>query len=107
MTGEFVDYIDSLVATVLASPGYAELPTDKRESIRAKLDSHFQKLLVETALNRMTDEQIDEFEHLVRDRPENAITRLEFIASTIPGVAQDIEERLEREVARLQSLANR
>lgn len=105
MTDPFLNYIDSSVKEVLDSPGYLALSGDERDKLVKSLSEHFENMILETFMNRLTDNQVKE----IRDTLSNhGILEEKFAeyAAQIPGLAGDIEDRLERETEALKSLAH-
>lgn len=52
---------------------------------------------MDTLLNRLSPEQLSEIEK-IKDQPELLEDKMEEYAASVPNLAQDIEERLTREV---------
>lgn len=104
MTDELTTYLDGLIAEVLTAPGYQSLSADDQAAIKTKLTGHFQNMIMETMINRLSEDQVAELERAAADDPDKLTETTERIAATIPGLAIDIEERLKREAANLQKL---
>lgn len=105
MTDPFSDYIDSSVKNVLGSSGYMALSIEERTKVESDLKGHFENLIIETFLNRLPDEKAAEIKNNLSnmDILEEKFTEY---ASQIPGLAEDIEARLEREIEALKLLAS-
>lgn len=58
---------------------------------------HFHSLIIDTLLNRLSLEQLSEVEK-IKDSPQALEEKIEEYAASVPNLAQDIEERLTREV---------
>ncbi len=100
------EYINSLVEQVLNSGQYQELEEQKREEIRGKLQEHFHNIIIDTAVNRMTDDQVEELNNALEQGGEKTETKMTELSAQIPGLAEDIEERLNREAEQLQKLGS-
>ncbi len=98
------EYIDSLISDVLSSPGYKDLSEEKKLSIKEKLEDHFQSLVIDTTLNRLTKDQMQELKKVMEEDESKMEEKMEEFASTIPLLAADIESRLDQEVEALKRL---
>ncbi len=90
-------YIESLVLGIMADPGLNVLPQEEKDQYTQKLRDHFHKLILDTLLNRLSPEQQAEIGKL-KENQEEMENKIEEFAISIPNLAQDIEERLNREV---------
>lgn len=90
-------YIESLVSEIMADPGLNNLPQQEKDQYAQRLRDHFNKLIMDTLLNRLSPEQLSEIEK-IKDQPELLEDKIEEYAASVPNLAQDIEERLNREV---------
>ena len=104
MANIFLDYIKSLVNEILVAPGYEKLDKKEKDKLSKKLAAHFQDMVLETLINRLSAEQLKDVKAVVK-KPKLLEEKLEECAAVIPGLAADIEERLQREVKAIKSLA--
>lgn len=84
----------------MADSSLQNLTEDKKQEYAEKLRLHFSDLIVETLLNRLEGEKLAEIRGLL-DKPQELETKLQEYASTVPDLAEDIEERLKRELEAL------
>ncbi|MEX0918589.1 MAG: hypothetical protein WDZ85_01310 [Candidatus Paceibacterota bacterium] len=104
MTFEVNNYIDGLITKVLTAPGLESLPEEEKTAMKEKLAGHFQNLIIDTAFNRLTAEQVVELEAVIKSEADKLEDKMTELTATIPGLAVEIEERLAREVKQLQGL---
>ena len=90
-------YIESLVLGIMADPGLNILPQQEKDQYAQKLRDHLHKLILDTLLNRLSPEQLAEIEK-IKDNQEEMENKIEEFAISIPNLAQDMEDRLNREV---------
>lgn len=90
-------YIESLIAAVMANPGLTAMAEQEKQQYKQKLRDHFHSLIIDTLLNRLEPEQLSEVEK-IKDNPQALEEKIEEFAASVPNLAQDIEERLTREV---------
>lgn len=105
MTDLFSNYIETSVKGVLDSPGYLTLGGDEREKLTESLKEHFGDMILETFMNRLTDDQAKEVQNNLSN-PSILEEKFAEYAAQIPELAQDIEDRLGREAEMLKSLAH-
>ena len=88
-------YVEGLVQSVLEVPRLKDLDTKSRkkaaETVRSKLD----ELVLETLFNRLSEAQIEDIRSSIGK--SDLEEKIENYASLIPGLAGDLENRLERE----------
>lgn len=89
-------YIESLVLGIMADPGLNILPQQEKDQYAQRLRDHFNKLIMDTLLNRLAPEQLAEIEKL-KENPQELENKIEEYAASTPNLAQDIEDRLNRE----------
>lgn len=105
MADTLSNYIESLIAEVLASSGYEKLDKKDKDKIVKNLDAHFQDMILETLINRLNNEQVEDVRGAIK-KPKVLEQKLEEYAALVPGLAIDIEDRLKREVKALKSLGS-
>jgi len=96
--------IESLIDDLMAGPGYKDLSAEKKTAMADKLRGHIEGLIIESFINRLTEEQAKELRELLTS-PEALEEKFEVYAATIPGLAQDVEGRIRREFEMLKALA--
>jgi len=101
-TGE---HINALVSHVMDHPSYAVLPESEKKEIQTKLEGHFRMVMIDTVLNRLTDEQAGELKRLLDSDLEAAEQKMVEFSAGIPTLSVEMEERLEREMEALKKLA--
>ena len=94
-------FIESFVVGILAHPSLQNLSEEEKQSYAQKLRSHFSDMVLETLINRLTPEQLSDVQASVGNLPALE-QKIEEYAATIPGLSQDIEERLKREFDQMQ-----
>ena len=90
------EYLQSLASEILALPALKHLNSDQRDEYTQKIKNHFSGLILQTALNRMTQEQIEDLQTNLQN-PDVLEQKIEEYSAQIPGLADDIEARLQRE----------
>ncbi len=93
-------YVDALIMGVLEAPSITKLPPEEKNKAREIIRDRFNKLIMETLLNRLNEEQIKDLESSLED-VKTLEEKIETYASSIPGLADDLENRLQRESAML------
>ena len=98
-------FIDSFVTGVLTDPKLADLSAEEKGSYKQKLHDHFSKLILDTLFNRLSPEQLAEVEK-VKNNQVALENKLEEYAASMPELARDIEERLNREFEAMKQSLN-
>ena len=98
------NYIIKKVESILTSPSYSSLSGEKKEEMRAKMENHLERMVIETFINRLTDEEAEKLNDLMKRKPKEAHEKLKELSFSRPELAKDIEERLDREVKKFKSL---
>lgn len=89
-------YLEALVLGILADPSLQNLTPQEKEEYAQKLRNHFSDLMLQTAFNRMSPEQLADLKANLDD-PQKLEGKIEEYSSLIPGLAEDIETRLQKE----------
>lgn len=89
-------FIEALILGILSDESLKSLTDEEKKAYREKLKGHFDTLILETLLNRLDEKQVAEL-HSLGDRPEELEAKLEEYASLVPGLIEDIEDRLKNE----------
>ena len=98
------NYIEKKTEEILSSPSYQNLDNKKEEKLRTEINNHLEKMVIETFINRLTDEQAQELNDLMQRKPKRAHDKLRKLAFSTPDLAEDIESRIEKEVKKFKSL---
>ncbi len=98
------NYILEKVEEILNSPSYASLSDEEKEQMRLKIESHLEKLVLETFVNRLSEYEAKKLNNLLKESPEEAYQKLGEFTTSDPELADDLEKRLTREVDRFKSL---
>jgi len=98
------NYIIKKVEEILTSTCYSSLSSEKKEEMRSKMENHLEKMVIETFINRLTDEQAEKLNNLMQRKPKKAHEKLKELAFSTPDLAEDIESRIEKEVEKFKSL---
>lgn len=83
------------VRAVLSAIGAENLSEKEKTEIMDQISEHFNKIIIDTAVAELNDEQIKEF-HLALDAVD-AEERITEIAARVPGLLAKIEEAVEQE----------
>lgn len=92
------EYLNSLVADCLQAPGLATLPQEQKDVFAQQIKDHFYQAALEVLVNRLNEEQFRQIEHLDPASPQMA-EKIQQLASQVPGLYKDIEQRLQQDVA--------
>lgn len=94
------EYIQGLIVKCLQSNSFASLPESEKAQIANKLEDYFAKIIVEIVIRRMNEEQFSQIENLQPESQEMA-DKIQEIAMFMPGLSEDIEEKLDQETANI------
>lgn len=97
MDEKIKNYIESIVQESLDNPDFANFAQDQKEAYIQKVRSHFYDLIFDLCIKDMNVEQLRVLDSLEFGSPEME-EKLELFAATVPGLAQKIENSLEKEV---------
>lgn len=92
------EYLNGLVAECLQAPGIVYLPQEQKDAIALQIQDHFSQATLEVLVNRLDGEQFSQIENLEPGSPE-MVEKIQQLASQIPGLADDIEKKLQEDVA--------
>ena len=98
------NYIIKKVEEILRSPSYSSLSNEKKEQMRSKMENHLERMVIETFINRLTDEQAEKLNNLMERKPKEVHSKLRKLAFSTPDLAEDIQSRIETEVEKFKSL---
>jgi hypothetical protein len=96
--------VETLIQELLASSTYGAMSVKDKEETADTLRGHVERLILETFLNRLDDEKVKELRGLMNDSEKMEEKFTEY-AALIPGLAEDIEERVKREFQVLKAIS--
>ena len=99
-----VSFVDSLVEEVFQSPGFQGLDQEQRRSLEEKIKDHFTKMTLDTLISRLSKEQAQELSQVADQDEKTLANKIEELAASVPGLAEDIEERLSLEADQFKRL---
>lgn len=92
------EYLESLVADCLQAPGIINLAQEQKDTFAEAVRDHFSQAILEVLVNRLDEEQFSQIENLDPGSPE-MVEKIQQLAAQVPGLADDIEKKLQEEVA--------
>lgn len=81
--------------------GLQNFSAEEKSLIINKIEERLQTVILESAVNKMSEEQFKEFQNIVESAQQ---TELNGLTSKIPGLEQSIKENLLKEVAALKKI---
>ena len=98
MEKTLASYIDTFILGALNRPSVVKLPAKKKDEIEQQLRKHFETLTIETLLHRLDEKKLQEVQKASKKKGSKAMEEtLQQYASSIPGFAEDLHKRLQRE----------
>jgi len=79
------------------------LSGEEKASFAEKLESYLQRVVLETVLAELDNEQLERFDQAVKSG-ENIEEKISEITEEIPGLAYKIEKRLNNEIGALKKM---
>lgn len=104
MEKKIENYIDTKVKEIISSPSYKDIKEEKRNSLEKDINLHLEKIVIETFINRLSNEEAEELNLSIKKNPEEALEKLRKMAFLTPNLAEDLEKRLTKEVEKFKSL---
>ena len=98
------DFIQKKTDDILSSPGYQDLTEDEREKLGEKIEDHLEFLILETFVNRITEEEAKRIISLLEDDKERAYKEIRKVSVKNEALIEDLESRINREVEMFKSL---
>lgn len=95
----FKQDIDALLNEI----GVKDLPESEKAEVIAKMLEHFDKLILETVVENLSDEQIGEFNQALDLASPGMEQEIIAITARVPGLAQKIEAAVRQEIIVLKS----
>ncbi|MEK7617270.1 MAG: hypothetical protein AAB414_04390 [Patescibacteria group bacterium] len=93
----FGKFLENLVSECLKSDKLAFLPDKEKKEIEGKIRNHFNDVTINTLVEQLTDEQVNQIKALDPKDPKVQELMAQFAAG-IPGFAFVLEERLKKEM---------
>ncbi|TSC87448.1 MAG: hypothetical protein G01um10147_625 [Microgenomates group bacterium Gr01-1014_7] len=100
MDNVFNDFLENLVNECLQGAKFAYLSEKDKKEIARKLRDHFYSVTIDTLVDQLSDEQINQIKGLDPKAPEMEQKMAEFAAS-IPGFAFVLEDKLKIEMDKI------
>ncbi len=97
MDQQINDFIQGLISSCLNNPSLGYLSNEQKTNLSGNLEAHLYKLSVETLINSLNEDQINQIKDLDFESPEME-TKLELFAAEIPGFSVVLEDKLQQEV---------
>lgn len=91
------EYLNSLVADCLQAPGLITLSQEQKGIFAGRIKDYFYQAALEVLVNKLNGEQFSQIENLNPGSPE-MVEKIQQLASQVPGLASDIEKRLQQDV---------
>ncbi len=98
------NYINSKVEEILNSPGYKSLTTEKQKKLKKKITIHLKRMILETFVNNLSEEDAQKLSNLVENDPSKAIKKISEMAFSTPDLAEELEKRINKEAEKFKSL---
>ncbi|PIR98217.1 MAG: hypothetical protein COT89_00720 [Candidatus Colwellbacteria bacterium CG10_big_fil_rev_8_21_14_0_10_42_22] len=96
-------YFDSMIAVVLDSSELRGLDEKKKKVLAEKIRDHFDDIVLDTLLNRLTTEQLKDLKESMA-RPEEMEEKIELYASAMPTFYDDLNDRLRNEMLAMRDI---
>lgn len=96
MDQQVQEFIQNLITSCINNPALAYLSPEQKAKLSANLETYLYKLSVETLINSLNEEQINQIKDLEFESPEME-EKMELFAASIPGFAIILEEKLQQE----------
>lgn len=93
-------YLESLVLETLNYPAFSNLSGEQKSAMAEKIRNHLYNTIFDTIIDRLDAEQLNAIKDLPMDSPEMEAKITEY-AAFIPNLAQDLEAKLNQEVANI------
>lgn len=92
------EYLESLVADCLQAPEIITLPQEQKDAFAGQVRDRFSQVTLEVLVDRLNAEQFSQIENLEPGSPE-MVEKIQQLAAQVPGLADAIETRLQKDVA--------
>lgn len=92
---QFEEYIEKLVQNCLNSSTFASLPQDQREAQAEQIRDHFNNVILDTTIDNLSSEQLQQLQGLTPDNPV-LTQKIEEFTSTMPTLLPEIEDKLNK-----------
>lgn len=93
-------YLESLVLEILQIPEFVHLADEQKSRLAEKLRDHFNNVVLDTVVDKLTAEQLKSIQDIPADSPQMA-DKLEEFTSTMPFLIKDLELRLDQQVSQI------
>ena len=97
------DLTENSVKIIINSEQYLELEKKERNSLEKKLTEHFQMLIIESFINRLSSEEAEKITEITKRESEET-SKIINQALQKPEFLKDVKARLKREIEVFKSL---
>lgn len=104
MEKKIENYLEQKVKEVINSPGYSSLSDEKKNSLEKKITVHLNRMVIETFVNHLSEENAQKLSNLTKNDPSEAIKKINELAFSTPDLAESLEKRINKEVEKFKSL---
>ena len=78
--------------------GLEKLAPEERKEVEERMTNHFTKVILETVIISLSEEQAKEFKATIEESGEDLEARIVAITARIPGLAQKIDTAVKDEI---------
>ena len=98
------NYIENKTEEIISSPSFQNIEEEKKKSLRKKINTHLNRMVIETFVNRLDERDARRLTNLIKNSPEKAKKELDKLAASTPDLAKDLEQRIDKEAEKFKSL---
>jgi hypothetical protein len=91
---------------VLTALGFTDIAEADKPAVMEELGTHFYKIITETLVINLSDEQIREFQKIIKLDSDARDEKIMELAASIPGLSQKLEAAVEAEFMILRAAKN-
>lgn len=100
MDEQIEQYLQGFVDRCIQASAFSSLPADQIEAKKNELSEYFNRLVLETLVENVSDDRLSEFENLDFATNE-AVDKIQLLAAEIPGFMGILDTRLEKEASEI------
>ncbi len=97
MENIFEEYLEKLIKECMQGDKIAYLSRNQKKDLEQKIRAYFYSITINTLIDQLSPEQLDQVKDLDPDSPEMQQKMAEFAAS-IPGFAVVLEDKLKQKM---------
>lgn len=90
-------YINTLVDNCMQGPAFSGFGEDQKNEIRTKLTEYFNNIIVQTLLENLNEQQLQQLENMDFSTSE-AAEKIALFASQTPNLLIIVDQKLQKEV---------